>query len=65
MLAYLAPYIRASCHIMGRDLRLKHPSYMSYSLLGGSWDLVTTYNWDYNPAYNWGKPYKPIKEDYE
>ena len=20
---------------------------------GGPWDLVTTYNWDYNPVYNW------------
>ena len=23
-------------------------------LLGGPWDLVTTYNWDYIPTYNWG-----------
>ena len=23
-------------------------------LLGGAWDLVTTYNWDYNPPYTWG-----------
>ena len=21
-------------------------------LLGGSWDLVTTYNWAYNPTYD-------------
>ena len=21
-------------------------------LLGGSWDIVTTYNWAYNPTYN-------------
>ena len=21
-------------------------------LLGGPWDLVTTYNWAYNPTYN-------------
>ena len=21
-----------------------------------SWDLVITYNWGYNPAYNWGNP---------
>ena len=21
-------------------------------VLGGSWDLVTTYNWAYNPTYN-------------
>ena len=26
-------------------------------LLGGPWDLVTTYNWDYNPTCNWGNPY--------
>ena len=29
-------------------------------VLGGPWDLATTYNWDYNPTYNWGNPYKPI-----
>ena len=29
-------------------------------LLGGPWDLVTTYNWCYNPTYNWGNPYRPI-----
>ena len=28
--------------------------------LGGSWDLVTTYCWDYNPTYNWGNPCKAI-----
>ena len=28
-------------------------------LLGGSWDLVTTYNWTYNPTYNPPKwPYR-------
>ena len=30
------------------------------AVLGGPWDLVTTYNWDYNPTYNCGNPYKPI-----
>ena len=29
-------------------------------VLGGPWDLVTTYDWDYNPPYNWANPYKPI-----
>ena len=29
-------------------------------LLGGPWDLVTTYNWDYKPTYNLGNPYEPI-----
>ena len=33
---------------------------MSIGILGGPWDLVSTYNWDYNPTYNWGNPYKPI-----
>ena len=28
------------------------------ALLGGPWDLGTTYNWDYNPTYNWGNPLK-------
>ena len=23
-------------------------------VLGGSWDLITTYNWADNPTYNWG-----------
>ena len=26
-------------------------------VLGGSWDLVTIYNWEYNPIYTWGNPY--------
>ena len=25
------------------------------ALLGGPWDLVTTYNWPHKPTYNWGK----------
>ena len=25
-------------------------------LLGGPWDLVTTYNWGYKPTCNWGNP---------
>ena len=29
-------------------------------VLGGPWDLVTTYNWAYNPAHNWGNPSKNI-----
>ena len=29
-------------------------------LLGGSWDLVTMYNWGYNPTCNWGDPYEVI-----
>ena len=24
----------------------------AWGLLGGPWDLVTTYNWAYNPTYN-------------
>ena len=31
-----------------------------WGLLGGPRDLVTTYNWNYSPAYHWGNPYKPI-----
>ena len=27
---------------------------------GGSWDVVTIYNWGYNPTYNWGNLYKVI-----
>ena len=27
------------------------------TVLGGPWDLVTTYNWDYNPTCNWGNLY--------
>ena len=30
-------------------------------VLGGPWDSVTAYNWDNNPTYNQGKPYKPIE----
>ena len=29
-------------------------------ILGGPWDLVTTYNWAYEPTYTWGNLYKPI-----
>ena len=29
-------------------------------LLGGSWDLATTYNWGHNPTHNRSNPYKPI-----
>ena len=35
-------------------------NFLFHSLLGGPWDLVTTYSWDYNPTFNWGNPYKPV-----
>ena len=38
---------------LGQSVR----SDVSGFLLGGPWDLVTTYNWDYNPTCNWGNPY--------
>ena len=31
-------------------------------VLGDSWDLVTTYDWAYNPTSNWGNLYKPSYE---
>ena len=34
-------------------------------VLGGPWYLVTTYNWDYNPTYNWGNPLKSIQGYYK
>ena len=34
-----------------------------HGLLGGSWDLATTSNWVYNPAYNWGNPCKASQGD--
>ena len=45
----------------GRDLK----ALWYKDLLGGPWDLVTTYNWAYNPTCNWGNPYKPIWENYK
>ena len=30
-------------------------------MLGGPWDLVITYNWDYNPTCNWGTPISPLR----
>ena len=33
--------------------------------LGGSWNLVTTYNWVHNPPYNWGKLYTASWGDYK
>ena len=33
-------------------------------LLGGSWALVTIYNWGYNPTCNWGNSYKAIYGGY-
>ena len=33
---------------------------LTSSVLGGPWDLVTTYNWAYNPTYNWGNRCKAI-----
>ena len=32
------------------------------ALLGGPWDLVTTYNWGYNPTHNWVTPISPFRE---
>ena len=32
-----------------------------WGLLGGPWDLATTYNWDHDPTYSWGNPYKPSR----
>ena len=37
--------------------------FRGWGLLGGPWDLVTAYNWSYNPTYNWGNPCKPIYGD--
>ena len=31
------------------------------SILGGAWDLVITFNWDYNRTYNWGSPISPFR----
>ena len=45
-----------SVSILGR-MALAYPP---AAILGGPWDLVTTYNWDYNPTYNWGNPYKSM-----
>ena len=33
--------------------------------LGGSWDLITTYNWAYNPTYNWDNPNKALSGYYK
>ena len=38
-------------------------------LLGGSWDIVTTYNWGSNPTDNWGRGVisrviSPVKSSY-
>ena len=38
----------------------QEPPGVRQTLLGGSWDLVTIYNWGYNPTYNWGNPCKAI-----
>ena len=38
-----------------------HISAVGEYLLGGPWDLVTTYSWDYNPTYNWGNPLSPFR----
>ena len=38
---------------------------VTITVLGGPWDLVSTYNWDYNPTCNRGNPYKPIQGDYK
>ena len=34
------------------DTKTNYSPQYSSELLGGSWDLVTTYNWAYNPTYN-------------
>ena len=39
---------------------MKACGFRDEGVLGGPWDLVSTYNWDYNPTYNWGNPYKPV-----
>ena len=39
-------------------LTLQSPSHINIPICplpGGSWDLVTPYNWSYNPAYNFPK----------
>ena len=50
---------------MGPSMALHPGSSHTYSILGGSWDLVTTYNWGYNPTYNWGNPYKATEGGYK
>ena len=35
------------------------------AVLGGSWDLVTTYNWAYSPTCNWANLHKAIEGDYK
>ena len=34
------------------------PFKISSILLGGSWELVTTFDWAYNPTYTWGNLYQ-------
>ena len=37
---------------------------MGFRVLG-VWGLVNTCNWDYNPTYNWGNPYKLNSGNYK
>ena len=34
-------------------------------LLGGSWDLLTTYNWAYDPTYTRANPHKALEGYYK
>ena len=34
-------------------------------IFGGSWYLLTTYNWAYNPTYDWDDPYKAFSGYYK
>ena len=43
---------------------LKSQQVTKEQLLGGSWDLVITYNWAHKPPYNWGNLYKATQGDY-
>ena len=33
------------------------------ALLGGSWDLVTTYKWPYNHAHNWDNLHNKARQE--
>ena len=50
---------------MGLQVRLGAPRAqvkgMKGCVLEGSWDLVTIYNWGYNPTYNWVTPIRPFR----
>ena len=38
------------------------PFYQTLQLLGGSWDLVATYNWACNSTSNWVTNVRPLRE---